>query len=60
MLPTITSFMAAHELKDVTIVADAGMVSEANREAIKDAELSYIIGARIPEEPWGDRPDFRR
>ncbi len=51
MLPTITSFMAAHELKDVTIVADAGMVSEANREAIQDAELSYIIGARIPEEP---------
>ena len=52
MLPTITSFMAAHELTDVTIVADAGMVSEANREAIEDAELSYIIGARIPEEPY--------
>ncbi len=27
------------------------MVSEANREAIEDAQLSYIIGARIPEEP---------
>lgn len=52
MLPTITSFMTAHELKDVTIVADAGMVSEANREAIEDAKLSYIIGARIPEVPW--------
>jgi len=52
MLPTITSFMAAHHLSDVTIVADAGMVSEANREAIEDAGLSYIIGARIPEEPY--------
>jgi transposase len=52
MLPTITSFMAAHQLSDVTVVADAGMVSEANREAIEDANLSYIIGARIPEEPY--------
>jgi len=30
MLPTITSFMAAHQFGDVTVVADAGMVSEAN------------------------------
>ena len=52
MLPTITSFMAAHQLADVTVVADAGMVSEANREAIEDAGLFYIIGARIPEEPY--------
>ena len=51
MLPVIRSFMAAHQLSDVTVVADAGMVSEANREAIEDASLSYIIGARIPEEP---------
>jgi hypothetical protein len=43
--------MAAHELTDVTVVADAGMVSEAYREAIEDAKLSYIIGARIPEFP---------
>ncbi|MFZ2501352.1 MAG: IS1634 family transposase [Nocardioides sp.] len=52
MLPTIRSFMKAHELADVTIVADAGMVSEANREAIEDEGLSYIIGARIPEVPY--------
>lgn len=52
MLPTITAFMTAHHLTDVTVVADAGMFSEANREAIEDAGLSYIIGARIPEEPY--------
>jgi transposase len=44
--------MAAHQLTDVTIVADAGMVSETNREAIEDAKLSYIIGARMPEVPY--------
>jgi hypothetical protein len=52
MLPTITSFMAAHQLRDVTVVADAGMVSEANRNAIEDARLTYIIGERIPEVPY--------
>ena len=52
MLPTIRSFMAAHDLKDVTIVADAGMVSEANRNAIEDENLSFIIGAKMPEVPY--------
>jgi Transposase DDE domain len=52
MLPTIRSFMAAHDLTDVTIVADAGMVSEANRNAIEDAKLSFIIGAKMPEVPY--------
>ena len=52
MIPTIKSFMVAHQLPDVTIVADAGMVSAANQKAIEDAGLSFIIGARIPTEPY--------
>ena len=52
MLPTLRAFMAAHQLTDVTVVADAGMVSEANRNAIEDAGLSFIIGARIPQVPY--------
>jgi hypothetical protein len=36
MIPTITAFMAAH-LSDVTMVADAGMVSAANKNAIEQA-----------------------
>jgi hypothetical protein len=52
MIPTLKSFMAAHQLADITVVADAGMVSEADREAIEDAGLTYIIGAKIPEIPY--------
>ncbi len=52
MLPVITAFMAAHGLPDVTVVADAGMVSEANRRAIEAAGLSFILGMRIPAEPY--------
>jgi transposase len=52
MLPVITAFMTAHQLPDVTVVADAGMVSEANQKAIEAAGLSFILGARIPHEPY--------
>jgi hypothetical protein len=52
MLPVITAFMTAHDLPDVTVVADAGMVSEANQKAIEAAGLSFILGARIPSEPY--------
>jgi transposase len=52
MLPTIRSFMDAHRLPDVTIVADAGMISAGNQKAIEDAGLSFILGARIPDVPF--------
>ena len=52
MLPSIRSFMAAHRLDDVTIVADAGMVSAGNQRAIEAAGLSFILGARIPDVPY--------
>jgi hypothetical protein len=52
MLPTIQAFMAAYQLGDVTVVADAGMVSAANQKAIEDAGLSFILGARIPDVPY--------
>jgi transposase len=52
MLPVIQAFMAAHHLPDVTVVADAGMVSEANQKEIEAAGLSFILGMRIPDVPW--------
>jgi hypothetical protein len=52
MIPAIQAFMAAHQLREVTIVADAGMVSEANRKAIEAAGLSFILGAKIPDIPY--------
>ncbi len=63
MLPTIKAFMAAHQLRDVTIVADAGMISDANKRAIEAAGLSFILGMRIPDVPYvieqwrNDHPD---
>jgi Transposase DDE domain len=52
MLPVIEAFMAAHQLPDVTVVADAGMISEANQKAIEAAGLSFILAAKIPHLPY--------
>jgi hypothetical protein len=52
MLPTITAFMAAHQLADVTVAADAGMISAGNKRAIATAGLSFILGAKIPDIPY--------
>ena len=60
MLPVINAFKAAHRLTDVTVVADAGMISEANQVALQAAGLSFILGTRIPFLPdvvreWRDK-----
>jgi hypothetical protein len=52
MLPVIESFMTAHDLPDVTVVADAGMISEANQKEIEAAGLSFILGMKIPRIPY--------
>jgi hypothetical protein len=51
MVPVINAFKQAHRLTDVTVVADAGMISEANQVALQAAGLSFILGARIPYLP---------
>jgi hypothetical protein len=60
MLPVINAFNAALNLSDVTVVPDAGMISEANQVALQAAGLSFILGARIPYLPdvvreWRDK-----
>jgi Transposase DDE domain len=52
MLPTLQRFMAAHRLTDITVVADAGMLSEANKKAIEAAGLGFILGNRIAHVPY--------
>ena len=52
MMPTLTAFMTAHKLTDVTVVADAGMISTDNMKAIEDADLTFILGEKIPTVPY--------
>lgn len=52
IVPAVQAFQALHGLADVTVVADAGMISEANVKEIEKAGLSFILGARIPQVPY--------
>ena len=52
MLPVIREFMKAHQLPDVTVVADAGMISDASMKAIEAGNLSFILGMKVPEVPY--------
>jgi hypothetical protein len=52
ILPVLQGFAAAHHLPEVTVVADAGMLSEANLAELDDVGLRFIVGARIPDIPY--------
>nr|BFF05836.1 IS1634-like element IS1549 family transposase [Brevibacterium otitidis]BFF07027.1 IS1634-like element IS1549 family transposase [Brevibacterium otitidis]BFF08183.1 IS1634-like element IS1549 family transposase [Brevibacterium otitidis] len=59
MLPMIQSLAQAYNLDDITVVADAGMFSAANKKAIVDAGLGYILGTKerripYPVQQWRD------
>ncbi|GAB2491981.1 IS1634-like element IS1549 family transposase [Promicromonospora xylanilytica] len=51
MVPVLQAFMTAHQLTDIVIVADAGMISEANWRAIEALGWSFVLGARMTDIP---------
>lgn len=51
MLPMIRAFQQAYNLNEVTVVADAGMFSAGNKQAIIDAGLDYILSTKVPNVP---------
>ncbi len=52
ILPIIEAFKKQHALSDVTVVADAGMLSSKNLEALTKAGYTYIVGSRMHKIPY--------
>ena len=52
ILPVIESFKKQHGLKDITVVADAAMLSRKNLEALTNAGYTYIVGSRLNKIPY--------
>ena len=44
MIPIIRAFVGAYGIAGVTVVADAGMMSEANLKDIEDACWRFVVG----------------
>ena len=51
MLPVVTAFVEKYRLEDFVIVADSGMMSEANVSDLEAKGYKYIIGARMRNMP---------
>ena len=50
MLPVIDSFKNKYQLQNLVIIADAGLMSNANISQLQNNNYQYIIGARIKNE----------
>jgi hypothetical protein len=51
IIPVIESFIKKHKVKNFTVVADAAMISTANVRDRKQANVHYIVGARLRNLP---------
>lgn len=51
LIPVITAFQQRHQISDMVVVADAGMLSAANLNALEDAGLSFIVASRTSKAP---------
>ncbi len=59
IIPVLTDFQARNEVADMVIVADAGMLSGENLQAIADADLRFIVGSRMTKAPYDLAKHFR-
>lgn len=51
MLPVVTAFVEKYRLEDFVVVADSGMMSDANLSDLEARGYKYIVGARIRNMP---------
>ena len=59
LIPVIQQFQARHGVTDLVVVADAGMLSAANLNALEDAGLRFIVGSRQSKAPYDLESHFQ-
>lgn len=51
IVPIVKAFQARHEITDMVIVADAGMLASGNLRELDEAGLRFIVGSRVTKAP---------
>lgn len=51
ILPVFEQFRTQHGLTNITVVADAGMLSAKNLTALANAGYTYVVGAKLAKIP---------
>lgn len=55
MLPVLNHFKEQYKLDKLVVVADSGLISQANKELLVQSGYEYILGARIKSESFAIR-----
>lgn len=59
IVPIIKQFQRRHDLAEMVVVADAGMLSATNLKDIDEAETRFIVGSRLTKAPVDLESHFR-
>ncbi|XBH23011.1 IS1634 family transposase [Jonesiaceae bacterium BS-20] len=51
IIPVVKAFQERNQVTDMVVVADAGMLSAGNLDALNDAGLRFIVGSRMAKAP---------
>ena len=51
LIPVVEAFKARFKIDKLIVVADSGLVSKSNMQALEQNGFEYILGARIKNEP---------
>ena len=59
IIPMVRQFTQRHQLADIVVVADAGMLSASNLKDLDEAGLRFIVGSRSTKAPGDLASHFR-
>ena len=59
IIPIVKAFQARHNLADMVVVADAGMLSSSNLRELHEAHLRFIVGSKVTKAPKDLASHFR-
>ncbi|MGA7054655.1 MAG: IS1634 family transposase [Mycobacterium sp.] len=51
IVPIVKAFQQRHDITDMVVVADAGMLASGNLRELDDAKLRFIVGSRVTKAP---------
>jgi hypothetical protein len=59
IVPIVKQFQDRHDLAEMVVVADAGMLSAGNLRELDEANLRFIVGSRVTKAPVDLESHFR-
>jgi len=59
IVPIVKQFQERHELDELVVVADAGMLSASNLRELDEADVRFIVGSRVTKAPKDLESHFR-